>query len=503
MKITIGSKTYADIESLKFDPSADITGTTVVVNQFSASIKTDDSIAYGDYASLYDDNDNLWAKYWVTEVEQVNEGFKDIIAQSLILLLDRYTLPAKMYSGVAVGTVLAEIFERAPKATYMLDDSFASETISGYCKEQTARERLQQVCLVIGAYIKTYFTDQIKILPVKADSVQIPLKSVFYKPTISYSDVVTSVLVRAYTFTAGTPTSADESVTVGDTTYIQTTQDFSFINDEAPSTSAENVVSITDCTLINDDNVSKILSRIAGYNFKRMQVQFDAIDTGEYQPAQEITVPVNSTGQLATGFSSECSFSFGHTQKATITLKQMDASSVQIGKKLIIIYKHGDDILGQMRYYFPSGSHYSLENVYYEGQERDGSRLTSKTVYYPENEKAEGVMGTGDVTEDEEQESIALQSNLMRIPIVNLYNGENIVYKEGDSFRLFTGSLAQYLSSSKVSYLASSKMANPEIKQLDVISVDEIQEEEYEIEQMLDEATKEKIKVKMKGLKIS
>lgn len=399
MKITIGSKDYTQIENLKFDPSADITGTSVEINQFSASIKTSDTINFGDYAYLYDDKGTLWAKYWITTVEQVNDGFTDIVAQSLILLLERFTLPAKMYSSTPIATVLSDIFGSAPKAVYSLDSSFSSTTVTGYCKEQTARERLQWLVFTIGAYIQTCFTDEILIKPVTEGNTFIPQDKVFYRPTISYADFVTSVKVRAYSYKSGTPASTDEYVQVGDTYYIQTYQDFELKNQEVPETAATNVIEVNDCTLVNTDNADEILSRLGKYYFKRTQVRFDALDDGSYLPAQEVTVPLNTKTRAATGYISECSFSFGHAQKAQITLRQSDTITTV---ELIITYTGLDTTLGQKTYHFPAGYHYSVENPYFDTTIGD-----KRYVFYPDNEKAEGTMGDG-ATTDTESESVAL-----------------------------------------------------------------------------------------------
>ena len=62
MKIIINSKTYTKRKSLKFDPETDIAGASLVVNEFSADIYTQDNIPVGVNAFLYDDKNTLWAK---------------------------------------------------------------------------------------------------------------------------------------------------------------------------------------------------------------------------------------------------------------------------------------------------------------------------------------------------------------------------------------------------------------------------------------------------------
>ena len=107
MKIIIKNKTYTKIKNLSFSPEADISSTAIPINQFTADLYTEDDIEVGVYAFLYDDNNNLWAKYWLVKSERVSKTVLRIEAQSILMLLDRFTLPAKMYSNTSISTAIA------------------------------------------------------------------------------------------------------------------------------------------------------------------------------------------------------------------------------------------------------------------------------------------------------------------------------------------------------------------------------------------------------------
>ena len=66
MKIVIDNTEYTEIVNLSFAPETNMTATEIPVNRFIAEIKTSDTLSLGTEAYLYDDNDNLWAKYWLT-----------------------------------------------------------------------------------------------------------------------------------------------------------------------------------------------------------------------------------------------------------------------------------------------------------------------------------------------------------------------------------------------------------------------------------------------------
>lgn len=411
MKITVGSTTYTDIESIDFAPETDVTGSKVPINQFSADINTTDSIAVAQDAMLYDDSGKLWAKYWITDTQRHTKNVIRIIAQSAILLLDRRALGAVMYSSAPIATVISDIFT-GTSVSYSLDSSF-TDTISGYCPEQTARERLQWVCFTIGAYLKTFFTDKVEILPVSDTTTVIPASKTYYRPKVSYGDYVTAVKITAYTYTAGTPTATDKWVQVGGNYYIQTTQDFTIGNSDAPSTAEENVVEVKDVSLINSDNISAILSRLSNYYFNRDTFDADVIDEGEYIPGKRYTVQIDKSSLIG-GFMQSAQFSFGHSAKASIKVRQ---TKIVDGVLLMIKYLYGETQLGSQRYLFPTGYAYSVENPYID-RLADGHRY----VYYPVNDSATGTMGSS-LTEDDEQYSVALD---FAENILSIYNVDKI-----------------------------------------------------------------------------
>ena len=292
MKITIGSTTYTEIKNLKFAPETDVTGIQAVINDFSADIITDDDIDVGVNAYLYDDLNNLWAKYWLIEAVRKDKNTLSIQAQSILRILDRKTLDPVMYSNTSASSIISGLFSGL-SGEYSLDSSFSSVTISGYCPKQSARERLQWICFCMGAYLKTFFADKIYILPVEPSASSVPFHKTFWKPAVGVGDYVTAVQATAYTYTLGTPQSTDTWVQVGNDYYIQTSQDFTLANPDAPVTANENIVSVSDVTIISNNNVSSILSLLSTYYFKRGEVEAEIINNREYAPGDRVIVPID------------------------------------------------------------------------------------------------------------------------------------------------------------------------------------------------------------------
>lgn len=462
MKVVIGNTEYESIANLSFSPETDVAGTKIPVNEFWVDIHTEDTISNGSTVFLKDDLDNIWAKYWIVYAEHITDGIVRICGQSKIALLDRRTLKAVMYNQMPLLSVLKTIFAGLPSGSYTIAEMYSDTVITGFCPKQTARERLLWVCFVIGAYVKTYFSEKIEILPVAGNvemvtdqvieevvdetevsvdpsgevvetvvelpvedevSSTIPLEKTFWKPVVSYDDYVTKVIVTAYSFTEWTAPQGsqqqnpdDEYVVAGNKKYVVTSQTVSLTNPNVPVTAPPNEIEIDELYLINDNNASDILSHLAKYYFNRLQVDLDAINNAEYAPGDKLTVYVDEDN-LASGYVVSCHFSFGLQARSKIKLV---AASEAESKNLVIIYKDNSLVLDKKKYTFPVGYQYSIENPYI-----DISMNKHVYVYRPNNKYATGTIANGDNT-NTQQCSVALdldqETNILHIISVDEVN---------------------------------------------------------------------------------
>lgn len=414
MIVKINDTVYTQIRNLSFSPETDITGSSLPVNQFFVEIKTTDVIGVGINAYLYDYDGDLWAKYWITESVVVDEGWYKVTAQSIILLLDRFTLPAVVYNGTGVTSVLNTIFSTIAsvypgETVYTLDPTLSSATVTGYCPEQTARERLLWVIFSIGGYLKTYFNEYAEIVKLDTTLTAIPENVTFWKPEISYGDYVTAVKVRAYTYTQGTPQATDTWVTDGVNYYIQTYQDFTLTNPDIPITVTDNVVFIDKVTLVNQSNAATILGVLSQYYFKRIEVKAEVIDDGEYLPGDKCQI--SNGDRLLAGFIIKADFKFGTAKKASLQLVQSD---VLASAKLILQYMWGNVLLKKLSYLLPVGYAYSVSNPYI-----DKVVNSHRYIFRPQAENASGTMVSGGVT-DTEQYDVALDWYDLELYVVSV-----------------------------------------------------------------------------------
>lgn len=385
MKVTIGENTYTKITSLVFSPQTDLTGNKLPINNVQVQIHTTGNIDIGVYLYLYDDLDRLWAKYWITYAEHHDKETLTIRASSILTILERRILDPVMYNDEPVGNVIATIFGSIPNE-YTLDQSFANVTITGFCPEQSARNRLQWVTLVIGAYVKSYFSDKVQILPIDDTPVLIPREDTYWKPKITYSDYVTRVRAFAYSFTPGTPSATDQWVTDGTTTYIVSKQSVSFANPNAPAAAPVHEITVDNLMLINDDNIDDVLTHLSTYYFGRTTVEADVINNGEYLPGERVQVYADNN-IIAEGFIEGAAFTFGTQSKSRLEITPVEL--IGSGNLIVTHVYHPDGledieiVLGTKEYTLPVPYPYEIENPFHDetwGYERYIFRPETDTI---------------------------------------------------------------------------------------------------------------------------
>lgn len=325
INLTIGSNTYtqADIRSIALKHEVNPITATLPINQIEIVMQISQSTPVATWLTLTIDG-QIWCKYWVLSCTRASANTYKVKAQSAILLLSRITMPAKMYSGMTVADAVAELMPSG--LSYTVDATIGARTISGYCKEQNARDRLQQICFAAGAVVRSFFSSNpIEIIGLDTDSNYVPPEKIYRRPKIEYEDVVTAIEVTAYTYTQGTPSAVDEYVQIGNDYYIVSTQVITIANPDAVASDPTNVVKVKECTLINADNASNVATRIATYYFNRIKWSGKILNEGEYLTGDKLSVNTYSATEIISGYATSMKFGFGVGQNADVTLEQAEA----------------------------------------------------------------------------------------------------------------------------------------------------------------------------------
>ncbi len=365
MYVKINNVKYKKLKNLSFVPETDLSGQSIPICEYSVSIITDDDIAIGEIARLYDDLDTLWASYVVVYAERHEDDMLHIRAQSDLIYLDQDRLPAVYYNAEPIANVLEDVFANTGSGmgayVYRLDSSFSSATVTGACPEQNARERLLWVCFTLGAYVKQYFSDYIDILPIPSQAVTVPLDMTYWKPKPAYRDLVTEIRCKYYTFAVSAePGPTDKYIVIGSTYYVITEAEATLANPAAPAGAPASIVSIDGVYLLNSANVGTVLSFLARWHFSRTTVDMAVIDNAEFIPGQKAIIYMDEAS-MATGYIESCDFSFGMQAKADMRLT---ATSEVEAATLTILYKYGNLQLDRKQFTLPVGTTYTIPNPY-------------------------------------------------------------------------------------------------------------------------------------------
>jgi hypothetical protein len=193
--------------------------------------------------------------------------------------------------------------------------------------------------------------------------------------------------------------------------YIVSAQKVTLTNPDVPSAAPEKTITVDGLYLINNDNVSDILTHLSDLYFKRTEVDLDVINNAEYQPGEKVIVYADED-KLMTGFIESCSFTFGTQARASVHMVPTEGKEAA---PLTITYVYQTMQLGKEVYLFPVGYTYTITNPYI-----DLTLSQYRYVYRPLNESATGTIVEGENADTEEYD-IALEyhNGILRIVSVD------------------------------------------------------------------------------------
>lgn len=350
------SYVYDEITIISFETQGSVLDDVLPINFFVVDIKIDDTshLQIGNRIKLLKDN-TLLASYFITDVYRANSLFVRVEAKSVVAYLDRDILPAEMYSNESFANIVDSIFYNTEQVvgTIHQTDNSLTETITGFCPQQSARQRLQWVCFIAGARVKTEFFDSVQILPIDYIAKFIPASLTFWRPNVTYKDYVTAVRVKYYSYVVGTPTATDDWVYDGTNYYIQTEGETTIVNTDAPSGIAENIIEYSNITIVNPNNVNTIATRIGSIIFNRVDVDASIVNANSFQVMDR--VQISDGTKIIDGFVEQSSYSFGHNSKTKLLIQQYEEIVYNI---FSLFYVYGATLLKSYSESLPEGYQY-------------------------------------------------------------------------------------------------------------------------------------------------
>lgn len=386
-------KRYNDLKSLSLNLETDLKLSSVPVCEYTVEIATtDNKIEIGKILKLYDDMGILYAAYKVAEVKRITDGIVRVLAKSDIETLEKWTLKAIKYNS---ETLVAATMDLCFQPTYVKDGKTQlvfietpsdanSIIVDGFFPEQTARERLQQICLACNLTVRQWFCDpSISLEKTTPNGGVIPMENIFWKPDRQDVDSAGMVLVSSFdgwTQTEPDPSqlpSGKEVVEVHDDVRNQTwwcIKSDNGLQIPNPDNPDGPLVTISDIMIINSQNAQDIQNNLIPHYFRGTEWTLDVINNGQYYPGMKVTFvgtidPDATLAPFCAGIIKSCDFTFGVQNRSRITV--VGDQIMDTGGHVIVHYVHtyedaeGNEktmSLGCNRYYSPPGTSITIKH---------------------------------------------------------------------------------------------------------------------------------------------
>lgn len=294
-----------------------------VTTEFPQDILTD--YVYGSPVILYHDN-HLIGKFYTKSIVRTGKTIVKISCVSAVGLLDKLRHFGGIYEGVPAGSILSQLLEGFE---YTIDDEVGNASMYGWLPAGNRRSNLHQLLFAIGAsLVKKNGNIHIKYMRPE-EPITIEDNRVFLGGNVDYPSKATEVDITEHGFYA---LETDEEVTLFDNTEATTTAEHQEVIFDSPCHDLkpvgitvlesgvnyaivsgtgtltgkkythtqkvmayktkiggeENVVSVTDATLVSALNSLNVAKRVAAFYTTQQSVDMDIVLKNERTGSQVV-----------------------------------------------------------------------------------------------------------------------------------------------------------------------------------------------------------------------
>lgn len=282
-KIQFGiSRTFGidELRSVRLVEEVNLISAEVSINtmDFHLDSKSDSEFLFQKKQPIFAyDGDFLVGAFYVDESSKSGVGLYEVSCVDAIGVLDDETIPAVMHNGTALKTSLENVLS----GYFELDlaPELESKTLTGLQPAGTRREALQQIAFAAMAVVDTSGTDKIKVYPVESENPkEITESKIYLGSTTKTGSVVTAVRVTSHSYST---TGTGETIDVNGVTYYHTSEVVTVSNPNVTASDKQNIIEITDATLVGPSNVSLVASHILDYYMRRETQSVKIVMAGE------------------------------------------------------------------------------------------------------------------------------------------------------------------------------------------------------------------------------
>lgn len=281
------SRTFGrdELRSVKITQQIDLISAELAVNKMHFTLDSKSGISYifQQLQPIYAYNgETLVDVFYIEEASRKGEELYDISSSDAVGVLDKETIPGAIYSAKPVRALVEAILDG--KFALELDPTLEGETVTGYIPDGTRRNALRHIAFALRAVVDTSGTDAVRLYrPVTSGAAEVPPSRTYVGGSVSTKAVVTAVKVTAHSFSTS---GSGESVTVGGVTYYDTKTVTTINNPNVTASDKQNVVEITDATLVNPSNVAAVAQHVYDYHMRRsthnVKIVVDQEKPGDY-----------------------------------------------------------------------------------------------------------------------------------------------------------------------------------------------------------------------------
>lgn len=322
-----------NVRSVSVNQSISPTSTEVPIDTISYVIETNENMDL-----IYEENqpvkvffnDELIQMVYIKKARRKSKYNWVVDAEDAIRILDKKTFYGDFYKNARITDVLNQVFSDT-NVEYELADELKNETLTGYIEYGTCRAALQQIAFSVGATVITAGRENVLITkPATAVAQKIPLSRIRQGQNFEKDAVVTAIEITIHGYEMGAEEiqlfDADSGGTGrfvlvqfqqpihdlrienGDIiesgtnyaiidsygscklfgkTYIHTQSIKRITNDLVDASAAENVLKIGNATLINSENVDKVLRSCYNEFINLNTINLGIIESVQYNDSED------------------------------------------------------------------------------------------------------------------------------------------------------------------------------------------------------------------------
>lgn len=261
-------------------------------------------------------DDHLLGVYYIDAYSRATARVYNIECYDALGVLDETPFPGGAYlSGKSAKTLINEILDGDFSVEY--DEAVPDTVLTGILQPSSKREAIQQVLFAWGTCASTDGRDSLYIFNLADTAQEVGKDRTYAGVTVDTAAIVTKVIVTAHTYAQDN----NGAIELNGIKYSDTKTEYSVVNPNVTASDKQNVVEITNATMVSTPIGQAVAQRVYTYYQKRNTNKAKIVWAGE-RLGDMLTLP-NAWGSSNTG----------HVAKMEIKLSNTVAANCEtIGK---------------------------------------------------------------------------------------------------------------------------------------------------------------------------